>query len=359
MKAKVIAFYLPQFHPTADNNLWWGPGFTEWSNVASAKKLYKHHYQPKIPRDLGFYDLRLPEVRQQQADLAKKSGLAGFCYYHYWFGGGKQELELPFEEVVSSGSPDFPFCLCWANESWHRKFWQDFQCKSKQLLIEQKYPGSEDNRNHFFSLLQAFKDPRYLKYNGKPIFLIYHPLEFPDVQGFMNEWTTLAKANGLNGFHFVGNVQISTEDIDKVLDLGFDAVYVDRMLTLRRHKRTFAEKVERYIRRKVLHHPDIYPYEKGIKWLIGSESKRRNVYPTIFPNWDHTPRSGNQGFVLQGSTPELFSQHINEAIANVSAKEEEDRIIFLKAWNEWGEGNYMEPDMRYGEGYINALKNCL
>ena len=159
MKANVLALYLPQYHPTPDNDLWWGEGFTEWTNVAKAKKLYRNHYQPRIPANLGFYDLRLPEVREKQAEMARRAGVAAFCYYHYWFGNGKEELERPFKEVVASGKPDFPFCICWANTSWELKQWNKDGTSNNKTLCEQLYPGEADNEQHFYSLLQALRIP--------------------------------------------------------------------------------------------------------------------------------------------------------------------------------------------------------
>ena len=177
-KVRVIAFYLPQYHPTLDNDTWWGKGFTEWTNVGKAKPLFRGHYQPKVPADLGYYDLRLPEVREAQAQLAQEAGIGGFCYYHYWFGNGKQELELPFNEVLRFGKPNFSFCLCWANEAWHSKFWNKDGSIQKKCLIEQKYDTEEGHIKHFKTLLPAFKDNRYICVDGKPLFMIYKPFEF-------------------------------------------------------------------------------------------------------------------------------------------------------------------------------------
>ena len=245
MKARVIALYLPQFHPIPENNRWWGPGFTEWTNVAKAKPLFKGHVQPKIPADLGFYDLRLPEVRQQQADLAHEAGIEGFCYYHYWF-GGKQLLERPFNEVLASGKPDFPFCLCWANHSWSNKTWnRKSNMQSNSMLIEQTYPGYDDDYNHFMNVLPAFRDKRYITIDGKPVFFLYNPWEHTRVKEWIVTWRKLAQENGLPGLHFVSmcdatltfklnpdgtksrvlpNVDSSQDLFQTVLDMGFDAV---------------------------------------------------------------------------------------------------------------------------------------
>ena len=167
-KPRLIAFYLPQFHPIPENDEWWGRGFTEWTNVAKAVPLFRGHYQPHFPADLGFYDLRVPEVREAQAAMAKAYGIEGFCYYHYWFGHGRRLLERPFNEVLSSGKPDFPFCLCWANDTW-TGIWHGAPNK---VLIEQRYPGVEDYKAHFYALLDAFRDPRYMTVDGKKIFII-------------------------------------------------------------------------------------------------------------------------------------------------------------------------------------------
>ena len=204
-KARVIAFYLPQFHPIKENDEWWGKGFTEWTNVGKAKPLFKGHYQPRVPADLGYYDLRMPEVREAQADMAREAGIEGFMYWHYWFGNGKQILERPFNEVLSSGKPDFPFCLGWANHSWTRRTWNSDAQKHKNLdLMIQEYPGDEDIVQHFDNVLPAFKDKRYIAVDGKPMFLIYDPEALPDAKHFINIWQNLAKKNGLSGIHFVG-----------------------------------------------------------------------------------------------------------------------------------------------------------
>ncbi len=221
-KARVIACYLPQFHPIPENDAWWGKGFTEWTNVGKAKPLFRGHYQPRVPADLGYYDLRMPEVREAQAEMARDAGIEGFLYWDYWFGNGKRLLEMPLKELLRTGKPDFPFCLGWANHSWNNRDWNSSQhWKEKTFLVEQTYPGKEDNEKHFYTLLEAFHDQRYIKVEDKPLFLIFLPLNIPQVNEFIDLWNNLAVKNGLSGIHFVG---ISVSYQRELFDLGFDAI---------------------------------------------------------------------------------------------------------------------------------------
>ena len=355
---KIIALYLPQFHPTPDNDEWWGKGFTEWTNVGKAKALFPGHYQPKVPADLGYYDLRLPEVREQQAQLAREAGVYGFCYYHYWFGHGKQELELPFKEVLESGKPDFPFMLCWANESWHAKFWdKDGKASSKKMLIEQKY-DDDDIDPHFYHLLPAFKDPRYIKIDGCPAFMIYHPDEMPDPGKFINRWQEISRKNGLPGLTFMAYLDqfITPETIKNREDYGVKYEVVTRLQEQWYKYRGFFTRIQRGVIRKI-GWPSLRRYKDYMQYLIGDECRDENVIPCVLPNWDHTPRSGRRGMVLLDSTPDLFQQHLGHAIDMVENKK--NPLIFLKAWNEWGEGNYVEPDLKYGHGYLDAIRRVL
>lgn len=354
---KIIAFYLPQYHPTPHNNEWWGEGFTEWTNVAKAKSLFRGHYQPKIPADLGFYDLRLPEVREYQVQLAREAGITGFCYYHYWFGNGHQELERPFNEVVDSGKPDFPFCLCWANESWYKKFWnKDGNVQGKQDLAIQKYLGTEDNLHHFEVLKKAFMDPRYIRINGRLLFMIYRPLAFDNIENFITEWNEFANQAGLNGFYFVGYSLKISEEYKEIKKRGLDAVC---SCHLGYGKQTKFMYVIRKLASLISDTPRRFSYRKMIPQLISEEDYWNDVYPTMVPNWDHTPRSGTGGYVYTGSTPELFGEHAKQVLTCVKSKPELSQICFVKSWNEWGEGNYMEPDLRYGKGYIKILSEVI
>lgn len=382
MKVRIIALYLPQFHPIPENDLWWGPGFTEWINVVRAKPLFRGHRQPRIPADLGFYDLRLPETREQQARLARAAGIEGFCYYHYWFGGGKQLLERPFNEVVASGRPDFPFCICWANHTWSNKTWRRTSALQRDgLMVEQTYPGREDDTAHFLSLLDAFRDRRYMTVDGKLLFTIYDPLGFPHVGDFIELWQRLAAEHGLPGFYFVGmtpstlsfkitpdgkrqpampNLRSSAEIYNHVLSLRFDAV---NSFGKRRGEMLYEGKVKN-IAKAVMRRMGLpagsqcYDYERTVANFFAPEDAWENVFPTILPQWDRSPRVASADGVYVNVTPEKFGRHIRRAMDIVSRKEDEHRIIYLKSWNEWGEGNYVEPDEEFGHGLLDALRDA-
>ena len=350
--ARAIALYLPQFHPIPENDEWWGKGFTEWTNTAKAKPLFKGHYQPHVPADLGFYDLRLEESRVQQAQLAQSYGIEGFCYYHYWF-AGRRILNRPFDEVVASRKPNFPFCLCWANETWSG-IWHG---NPKTILIEQTYPGEEDHRNHFHALLPAFKDPRYLCVDGKPIFLIYKPLDIPRLEEMLDLWRRLALKAGLNGLYLIG----TSGDPDKDLtSLGFDAVantpFVSRLLDM--IKPTFLRRARNKIRR-TLGQPHILEFSDFVELHMPKKITSYEAYPTVIHAWDNTPRSGVRGVAYRNSTPEMFRSLLNGAVAAVSDKPPERRLIFLKSWNEWAEGNHLEPDLKHGHAYLKVIPEAL
>ena len=353
---RFIAFYLPQFHPIEENNLWWGPGFTEWTNVAKARPLFRGHRQPHIPADLGFYDLRIPEVREAQAQLAREAGIEGFCYWHYWFGNGRKIMEKPFQQVLETKKPDFPFCLAWANHSWYKKLWDPKAKWKDTLLVEQTYPNEDDFIAHFYYLLPAFKDERYIKVNGKIYFIIYDP-KFPQVSQFIKVWRRLAEENGLKGFYFVGT-DYDSRDKEKILAKGFDAIYNADIINIHHHLNLF-QKIFLAIKREIFHMPTVFRYKDAINYMVTEDCKNIEVIPTIGANWDHTPRSGGKGMVLHDSNPKYFKKVAQKAIDIVKEKPVEEQIVMIKSWNEWGEGNYMEPDLEYGHGYINALKEAI
>lgn len=354
LKAKIIAFYLPQYHPIPENDEWWGKGFTEWVNVAKAKPLFIGHKQPHIPADLGFYDLRLPESRKAQAEMAQKYGVDGFCYWHYWMGNGKRLLEKPFDEVLKLGEPDFPFCLAWANHSWYKKDWGG---KGENILLsEQLYPGIEDYENHFYSMLPAFKDSRYIRTNNKLFFIIYDPLVSSEIKVFIQTWRKLAKKNDLNDFYFVGKTADNRKKT-QMLEIGCDAIYNDDVFNIH-HELPTLVKVFYWITRNILSLPTVFDYKKALKYMITEKDSPVDSIPTVAPNWDHSPRSKTKGIILKNYNPQLFKIVVLKAFKIVQNKPKENQIILLKSWNEWGEGNYIEPDLEYGLGFLEALKSA-
>lgn len=359
MYPKIIAFYLPQYHPTPDNDKWWGKGFTEWTNVGKARPLFKGHYQPKVPADLGYYDLRLSEVREAQAELAKEAGIYGFCYYHYWFGNGKQELEMPFNEVLNSGKPDFPFMLCWANTSWHKKFWnKDGEGSSQQILANQIYPGEQDIIQHFYKVLPAFKDKRYIKIDGKPLFMIYVPLQMDYGAKFLKIWKKLAQENNIKDIIFIAQTRTieQREQNDFIFKQGYDFINTERLKDVFMKYKKGYYKVSRFLKINLFNiFSNRIRYQQACKILNAFEDKNEKIIPTLIPNWDHTPRSSKGGFVFTESTPKNFYFQCLNFFKTYPHKP----FYFLKSWNEWGEGNYMEPDLKYGKGYINALKKAI
>lgn len=344
MKVKVIAHYLPQYHPIPENNLWWGEGFTEWTNVTKAKPLFKGHLQPRLPRDLGFYDLRLQEARTEQANLASKYGIYGFCYWHYWFGGGKRLLERPFNEVLSSKEPNLPFCLGWANETWSGIWHGD----DKRILIKQEYPNIQDQDLHYDFLLKAFKDERYIKVQGKPLFYIYRPQQIPEVKRYLEYWNQKAISDGLRGIHFVANGYYENYKED-----GFEA-YVDSVPFISNLKTT----LENRIKRKFFNIPMVKSYKDFVFNKHFKRLLKQDEYPCILPGWDNTPRSGVRGIVYEGSNPELFKSHVRKILDQVRVQDR-DQIVFLKSWNEWAEGNIMEPDNLFGRRFLEVFSEAL
>lgn len=368
-RARVVALYLPQFHPIPENDEWWGRGFTEWTNVAKARPLFRGHQQPRVPRDLGFYDLRVPETRQAQADLARRAGVEAFCYWHYWF-AGRRLLERPFAEVLQSGQPDFPFCLAWANQTW-TGIWHGAE---DRVLVEQTYPGEADHRAHFELLSRAFHDPRYLRVDGKPLFAVLKPRELPDARRSTDLWRELAVRSGLPGLYLValGNGEPAYD----VRALGFDAHSNANTTRIHWyvHEPGFRAAVDRgragslrdrylvakYAAKLRLHAAlgwprKVYHYRDALDFFVAREEYGVPSHPTLIPDWDHSPRCGGEGIILQGSTPELFRRHVREALAAVAREPAGSRLLFVKSWNEWAEGNYLEPDLKWGDAYLRVL----
>lgn len=349
---KILAFYLPQYHPIPENDSWWGKGFTEWTNVTRAVPLFKSHRQPCLPADLGFYDLRVPEIRELQASLAQSYGIDGFCYWHYWFGQGRRLLERPFKEVLTSGQPNFPFCLAWANQSWTGK-WHGLE---NQILMEQLYPGKQDYIDHFHHVLPAFQDPRYIRFQQKPVFVVYTPDLLPDPLQFTGIWQELAIRHGLPGIYFIGIHYIDWNHAAE----GFDAKTIHQPF---HYKKTFLEKQKSAGRftfsfNNKSRGPEVYDYGKLVASYDFGDFIDKDFIPTILPNWDNTPRSGKSGWVFQGSTPDLFRKNLSNGLKYLKNQKTGNRFLFIKSWNEWAEGNYLEPDQRWGLGYLEAVKQA-
>lgn len=374
LKARVIAFYLPQYHPTPENDKFWGKGFTEWTNVAKAVPLFHGHEQPRIPADLGFYDLRLPEIAAQQAELAKEAGIEGFCYWHYWFGGGQETLQMPLDRMVSAGSPDYPFCIGWANHDWTTKSWTKGKARQRpQTIFKQQYLGEDDHLRHFERLLPAFLDKRYITVDGKLLFVLFDIDAFVDFKAFKDCWNRLAKKHGLPGFHFVGlahslDPQTTTslekyagEKFKRYFDAGYDGLYsINQKYAEMKAGGLFHKAVYSFFRRLL---PGFlvekYKYSDVMRNYYTPLDKKEHVYPQLLAGWDRSPRSGKNAIIYYEDTPEEFKKVSARVIELVKNKDPEHRIIFLNSWNEWGEGAYMEPDLRHGKGKIKALATVL
>jgi lipopolysaccharide biosynthesis protein len=352
---RLIAFYLPQYHPTPENDAWWGKGFTEWTNVTRSKSLFKEHYQPHLPSDLGFYDLRLPEARQSQVDLAKDYGIHGFCYYHYWF-NGRRLLERPFNDVLTSGKPDFPFCLCWANETWSRRWLGE----EKNILIKQTY-SLEDDRRHAEWLVQAFADPRYIRRNGKPLFLIYRPHDLPHPEKTIEILRQACLSHGIPEPHLVG-VDAHRSRFD-YRQLGFDeTLRFEPQLSVLPHfmedKSTFSKWVHNVKLGVINSKLKVYDYDLA-RCLMEQQKVDFPHIPCIFVAWDNTPRRGKDGVIIINSTPEKFAAGLSKVVNSVADRPTDERIVFINAWNEWAEGNHLEPDQKYGTQYLEAVKRVM
>ena len=353
---RAIAFYLPQYHPIQENDAWWGKGFTEWTNVAKARALFPGHCQPHVPADLGFYDLRLPEARAAQAELAALHGIGGFCYWHYWF-GGKRLLEQPFNEVLRSGEPKLPFCLGWANESWTGA-WHGSPGK---ILMEQSYPGPADEERHFHTVAEAFFDARYLTVDGKPIFYVYKPQQLADPLRFVEHWQNLAIKSGLKGIYFIGEDVYLDRKPWNPGESGFDAVVPNNpgVAILRLSRKNTPRHLALRILSRFFGYPNLYDYRDFIEANQIEVDRDYDFYPCVLPNWDNTPRSGAKGNVLVNSTPELFRLQLQRSVAQVAQRPRDKRIVFIKSWNEWAEGNYLEPDLKYGTAYLEVCRDEL
>ncbi|MFD1256172.1 glycoside hydrolase family 99-like domain-containing protein [Mucilaginibacter terrae] len=346
---KAIAIHLPQFHPFAENDEWWGRGFTEWTNVARAKPLYKGHYQPHLPSDLGYYDLRLEESRIAQAELAKEYGIYGFCYYHYWF-NGKRIMNAPIDGILASGKPDFPFMLCWANETWSRRWLGE----EKEVLIKQDY-GPEDSYNHAKWLCdKVFIDKRYITIHGRPAFMIYRPHDLPDYKQTIAIFKEVALKAGLpEPFMIASNSHShNLEGFDQVMNF-------QPQLSLLKNAFKDHSSLSKFVQNRKLGVNSaslkVYDYS-AVKRIMAAVKLNYKFFPCVFVGWDNTARRGKNGIIIANQNKADFKQSLIEAKNIVKDNPADEQIVFINAWNEWAEGNHLEPDHKSGHEYLEAVK---
>jgi len=360
MDLRVIAFYLPQYHPIPENDVWWGKGFTDWANVAKARPLFRGHYQPHLPADLGFYDLRVAEAREAQALLAREYGVIGFCYYHYWF-AGKRLLDRPFDEVLTSGKPDFPFCLCWANENWTRA-WDGLD---NNILIKQTY-CEEDDRQHIRWLAKAFRDRRYIKVGERPLFLVYRARSIPDPVKTTSIWREEARKLGFDELYLC-RVESFADEREHPACLGFDASVEFQpdwssfsSLTMPLRRSTAWQRLTSWgLSSNAYQQNDVYGYRRVAKVMRCRDVPPYKRFPGVTPSWDNSPRRKRGAIILKGSTPKVYGRWLKATLARFEPYGPEENLVFINAWNEWGEGNHLEPDRRWARAYLKATRRAL
>lgn len=352
---RLIAFYLPQYHPIPENDEWWGEGFTEWRNVTAAEPLFSGHYQPHVPADLGYYDLRQSEVRIAQAKLAQQYGIEGFCYYHYWF-NAKRLLERPLQDLLASKKPDFPFCLCWANENWTRR-WDG---EDQQVLMAQKY-SEDDDREHIRSLLPVFEDQRYIRINGRPLFLVYRTQNMPDPRRTAAIWREEARQAGIGEIYLM---RVEGKFNDDPRDIGFDASlefapdWWNKGSQLRADSDLLPAGDASL--KKVCSNNYIHSYQVMADTMMAKSNPAYKWFRCVTPSWDNRARRKQGANIFVGSSPEKYKHWLRRAIENTNSRMMgEERIVFLNAWNEWAEGCHLEPDEKYGHAWLQATSDAL
>lgn len=350
---RFLAIYLPQFYPIPENDRWWGRGFTEWTNAAKARPLFKGHYQPHLPADLGFYDLRVPDTLHAQADLARSSGLNGFCFYHYWF-NGKRVLEKPLDLYVQQ-SIDFPFCICWANQDWTRT-WSG---NDGDLLMKQDYSHDDDRAHIRFLAERFFSQPGYVTVDEKPVFVIYRTALFPDIKRTAEIWREEVHKMGLKGIYLI-RMETDQERFHPN-DINFDAT-----IDFHPHSRNLPQRVKYNRIRRALSKYGIYD-SASIKNYIFDYQEYVNLnrfngdfayprYPSLFPMWDNSARKEKNAWIFTGSTPSLFQKWLDQILTDFSPPARDENFIFINAWNEWAEGNHLEPCQKWGRAYLDVIQ---
>ncbi|MCM1218381.1 MAG: glycoside hydrolase family 99-like domain-containing protein [Lachnospiraceae bacterium] len=366
---KIIAFYLPQFHRTPENDEWWGEGFTEWENMKSAKPLFEGHYQPRVPLGNKYYNLLDVKNIEWQTQIAKEYGIYGFCCYHYWF-GGKMLLEKPMELYLQNRRCDLPFCFSWANETWTNA-WATENESNRKILIKQEYGDKDEWEEHFQYLLPFFKDERYIKEGNKPLFVIYRPQYIPKLNERLSYYNKRAVEEGFDGLVFASQHVsfLAEKDADRSMfkyqieyQPGFafydmDSWMQKRMSIWKQNAQIWARDHLKYfssIKRAKL---QIISYDDVWRTILKRKAKPNHI-PGAFVNWDNTPRYKEKGKVLVGSTPEKFQGYMERQLRR-AIDEYKSEYLFIFAWNEWSEGGYLEPDEKYKYEYLEAIKGCI
>ena len=369
-RARAIAFYLPQFYPIPENDAWWGKGFTEWTNVVTGRRRFEGHGQPHLPADLGFYDLRVPEVREQQTELARAAGIEAFCYYHYWF-KGKRLLNRPLDEVLASGKPDFPFCLCWANQTWSRA-WSG---REYDVLMRQEYDEADDAA-HINWLCEVFADPRYVRVEGRPLFVIYLPEDLPHGARLLEQWRRACVGRiGVEPWFCAVRTGFSTQDTVGLKAMGFDGVV--EFEPNRKHFPAPRNATGHAV--SLLHRllpPRLYDALRNNRWISERNLNTRvdyvayversiargpiadTTYPVVFPSWDNTVRR-RSATIIENHDAAQYRRWLDDAVARVATRNPEQRLVFLNAWNEWAEGCHLEPDQQHGHAFLDATAASL
>lgn len=351
---KVIAYFLPQFHEIKENNEWWGEGFTEWTNVKKAKKLYSKHYQPTVPLNKNYYNLLEKETMIWQSQLANSYGIYGFCYYHYWF-EGRKILEKPVENLLKWKEVKQNFCFCWANHSW-KKTWKN----SNEILLKQEYGDEKNWEEHIEYLISFFKDERYIKVSNKPLFVIFKPEDIVALDNMILLWEKKCKEAGFEGIHIV---ETKTKENKLSFISQKSSAMVIREPDFSMNYRSFYErsihKIKRSMKYNYLFFVQRYNYEKFVKYSIKAAKQyaNHNIYLGAFTGWDNTPRHSRRGYVIEKNTPNLFYKYLLSCKEIMENKKIE--YIFINAWNEWAEGMYLEPEERFKYGYLEAIKNIV
>lgn len=345
---ELITFYLPQYHVIPENNDWWGEGFTEWSRVRNAWPLFENHHQPRTP--LQYYDLSDVEVMKEQANVAKKFGIYGFCYYHYWF-AGKKLLEKPLEQMLATKDVNMPFCLCWANEKWTRA-WEG---KSKEILIDQHYGGEDEWNDHVNYLIPFFNDPRYIRIKGRPVFLIYRTESYRYFDRMIDFWNSKMKERGLNELYIA---EMLTSFQKMPVCLKSDAVVeFEPMFTIGSSK-SLRSKIRNYTRKRLSflfrRSYRVFDYDRVWKRIARRKKKygKKDIFLGAFTDWDNTPRFLDKASVFKNVTVKKFQYYLKK-----QADKSTSEFLFINAWNEWSEGAYLEPDTKNGYDFLESVKN--